>query len=192
LLSDLRRVGVKFFLRDGNDIPLVDFIPVFHRWIQTSAVDGVLIDVADYSHVPEGPGVILVAHEGIYSVDESGGRRGLAYLRRRAPERTFDDALSAALRAGARACRLLEEEFNGTLRFRGNELAVFAPDRLLAPNDDRTMSELRPSLDALGQRLFQGTAFDLRRELDGRDAFTVAVRSPVETAFSDLAGRILG
>jgi hypothetical protein len=191
-LDELRRVGVKFFCRSGGDVPLEEMIPVFHRWIQTSAVDGVLIDVADYSHVPEGPGVILVSHEGIYSVDEGRGRRGLAYVRRRAPETGFEDALGASLRAAARACRLLEAELDGRMRFRGGELEVFAADRLLAPNDAATMSRLGPHLSALAQRLFPGVDCSLVQEPDERALFSVAIRSPVEVAFSDLAGRILG
>ena len=191
-MSDLRRVGVKFFCRAGEDILLPDFIPVFHRWIQTSAVDGMLIDVADYSHVPEGPGVILVAHEGIYSIDESCGRRGLAYLRRRGSESTFDDALSASLRAAARACRLLEEEFDGRMRFRGDEIEVFAPDRLFARNDDATISQLRHHLSSLAEGLYPGIEYALVRQRGEREPFTVSLRSRTDVAFSDLAGRILG
>jgi hypothetical protein len=134
----------------------------------------------------------LVAHEGIYSVDESGGRRGLAYLRRRGAETAFEDAMGASLRAAARASRLLEEELAGRLRFRGDELEIFVPDRLLAPNDETTMSRLRPHLSALGARLFPGAECVLARQREARDPFTVSLRGPSNVAFSDLAGRILG
>ena len=68
-IEDLQRIVVKFHLDDGSPVELDKVIPVFHRWIQTGAVEGLLIDVADYSHVPQGPGVMLIAHEGNYALE---------------------------------------------------------------------------------------------------------------------------
>jgi hypothetical protein len=37
--------------------------PLFHEWIRTDRLpDETFIDVADYSHLKDGPGVVLVAH----------------------------------------------------------------------------------------------------------------------------------
>ena len=53
---------------------LDDFIPVFHRWIQKQTVSGhLLIDVHDYSHIHQGPGILLVGHEGNFSIDLADG-----------------------------------------------------------------------------------------------------------------------
>ena len=76
-VGDLQRVALKVFLTDDSVLDPRDAIPVFHRWIQTHAVDGLLIDVADYAHLPTGPTVLLVAHEGHYSLDRTHGRLGL-------------------------------------------------------------------------------------------------------------------
>ena len=81
-VAELQRLSVKLFLADDGRPEPRDVIPVFHRWIQTSAVDGLLIDVADYAHLPTGPSVLLVAHEGHYVLDGGGGRLGLRYVRR--------------------------------------------------------------------------------------------------------------
>ena len=69
------KFGIKV-IATAAEIDLLDFIPVFHRWIQTQALDDLLLDVADYSHVHHGPGILLVAHEGKYAVDETGGEGG--------------------------------------------------------------------------------------------------------------------
>ncbi|MCS7047943.1 MAG: hypothetical protein NZ483_01440, partial [Verrucomicrobiae bacterium] len=80
------KFGVKFFITNPEAKPLKDFIPVFHGWIQRQALPGhLLIDVHDYSHVYQGPGILLVAHEANISIDQSEGRPGLLYLRKRAP-----------------------------------------------------------------------------------------------------------
>ena len=85
-------------------------IPVFHRWIQEQALPGLLVDVADYRHVPEGPGVVLVAHEAIYGLDLGGGRLGLLYNRRTRLDAAPAEALPQAFRAALEACRKLEQE----------------------------------------------------------------------------------
>ena len=68
---DLQKFGIKLYLNANGSFDATDFIPVFHRWIQDKVVDDhLLIDVADYSHIPDGPGIMLVAHEGNISLDQ--------------------------------------------------------------------------------------------------------------------------
>ena len=64
---DLNKFGIKFFAQDADGFAILKLIPVYHRWIQQNALEDLLIDVADYSHVPSGPGVMLIAHEGNYA-----------------------------------------------------------------------------------------------------------------------------
>ncbi|HET7007906.1 MAG TPA: hypothetical protein VFK65_20540, partial [Candidatus Binatia bacterium] len=79
---ELQKLNVKFFVEQPNAIALTDFIEIFHSWIQ--ATDGVYHDVADYSHMQAGPGVVLIANSANVSIDESGNRRGLLF-RQKAP-----------------------------------------------------------------------------------------------------------
>ena len=51
---------------------------VFHQWIRDSVCPEMLIDVADYRHVPAGPGVMLIGHEANYSLDNRENRLGSA------------------------------------------------------------------------------------------------------------------
>ncbi|MCG8364404.1 MAG: hypothetical protein MJA27_13865, partial [Pseudanabaenales cyanobacterium] len=64
----VQHVNVKIFLK-GPEVSKEDAINVFHSWIQDQKLDDQLIDVADYSHVPEGPGVMLIGHNAFYSFD---------------------------------------------------------------------------------------------------------------------------
>ena len=59
---NVQHVNVKIFAEDPA-IELDGAIPVFHRWIQRNVCEELLIDVADYRHVPAGPGVLLVGHD---------------------------------------------------------------------------------------------------------------------------------
>ena len=53
---DLQHVNVKLLVRDPEEVNLELLIPVFHSWIQNRVCEELLLDVADYRHVPDGPG----------------------------------------------------------------------------------------------------------------------------------------
>src|SRR4026208_286821 len=80
---DTVKYEVKFFLEDASGVELEEFIPVFHDWIQTQQLAELLIDVADYRHVPQGPGVVLMAHDAHDGMALADDRLGLLYSRRR-------------------------------------------------------------------------------------------------------------
>jgi hypothetical protein len=70
-----QRVAAKFLLTDPTvPVQLEPFIGTFHRFIQQGVLDGLLVDVADYSHVPNGPGIVLIGHDVDYGLDLVGGR----------------------------------------------------------------------------------------------------------------------
>ena len=138
LEGNLYRLGVKIDLIEPAAVDLRALIPIFHRWIQKQALPGhLLIDVHDYSHVHEGPGILLVAHEGNLSLDGADARPGLAYQRKQ----PATDPVAVSVESARSACRLLEAE---GLRFRADELVVFANDRLLAPNTPEGRSLFEP------------------------------------------------
>ena len=75
---DLQKFGIKLYLTTNGSFDSKDFIPVFHNWIQDKVVDDhLLIDVADYSHISDGPGVMLIAHEGHFSLDQENYQSGI-------------------------------------------------------------------------------------------------------------------
>src|SRR5262245_28720491 len=74
---ELQKINVKILTEEPNQVPLTDFINIFHGWLQ--ATDGVYHDVADYSHMQAGSGIVLVADDANVSIDETDNRRGLLY-----------------------------------------------------------------------------------------------------------------
>jgi hypothetical protein len=173
---ELHRIGVKFFASDPASIRLENIIPVFHGWIQKQILSGhMLIDVHDYSHMHQGPGILLVAHEGNVSIDMSDGRPGLMYYRKIPSGLAPVEQLTVILQAAIQACRLLEKD--GQVRFDMNDFMVFANDRLNAPNNDQTLIELRPDLNAALKQVFEGTEFQVSRtSSDSRERFTATCR----------------
>jgi hypothetical protein len=153
---DAHRFGVKVFAAPPVSIPIHDFVPVFHKWIQKQVVKGhLLIDVHDYSHIHHGPGILLVAHEGNFSIDNAEGRLGLMYYRKQQIPGDPEDRLTSVVQTVLEGCRYLEEDpdLGGKIRFRKDEFLVIANDRLLAPNLEQTFSEIQPLLRSALQRV---------------------------------------
>ncbi|MBK6917539.1 MAG: hypothetical protein IPH07_09080 [Deltaproteobacteria bacterium] len=172
--------GFKLAIVGPQTPALDDYIPVFHDWIRTGALtDDVMIDVADYAHVGEGPGVLLVCHEGHYVIDRSRGGVGLAYHRKRG-QPAADAAATAgvALARVIRAARLLQAHASlaGRLSFDTGGLEVRVLDRLRAPNDDAGWERVRgPLHDAIAAAWGEPPVLE-RAAVDPRATLTVRAR----------------
>jgi hypothetical protein len=177
---ELQKINVKVFTAEPNDIPLTDFIDIFHTWIQ--ATDGVYLDVADYSHMQAGPGIVLVADDANVSIDETGNRRGLLYSQKGKLSGSNLEKLNTVLRSALENCQRLEEEpaLRGKLRFVGNQVEILVNDRLVAPNSSDAFEEIRPEIDFLGRRLYASTNFTLlRNHEDPRHRLNVTLSTPL-------------
>ena len=175
-MEALYKLGVKIDLQKGGDLDLKRLIPVFQRWIQEQAMDShLLIDVHDYSHVPHGPGVLLVAHQGNFHVGEDGDRLGLTYTRKQPLDGDLANRIRELIRIARRACERLESETDlGSVQFAANQAHVFANDRLLAPNTAETTEQLRAVVAAALGNDRTVTA----EPTDHRDRVTIRVEGP--------------
>lgn len=190
-MDDLQQIDIKIFASQGDDIPPYDFVPVLQRWIQEHTIDGVLIDVADYSHIHNGAGIILVAHEMNISIDYNDGRMGLLYHQKQPREGAFADRLRAVLNDALTACKLLqaEPEFEGRLAFNPGDLLFIANDRLHAPNDEATSNALRKEVS---ETLVGIYGEDVQCESvggDARDRTAFAIAAPKSPTLDELIAR---
>lgn len=179
-IDAIQHINVKVLANGATTFDLKRVIPVFHRWIQdTVLADALAIDVADYRHVPDGPGVILVAHEAIYALDQGDGRLGLLYDRRATLDGSPHDRMRQAAEAALMACHLLEEEptLGSDLHFDAGRLEISVNDRALAPNDEATEAALRPHATALLQRLWGPGEYQLARVGAPRERFRFAAEA---------------
>ena len=160
-----------------SDINLVDAIPVFHKWIQDSVMPEMLIDVADYKHVPEGPGIMLIGHEADYSLDLTDGRLGLLYNRKTPVDLDSTGALKQAYEAAVRAVKLLEETpvFAGKLVFDRDEVEVILNDRLLFPNNDETWAAVVPQISSFFTGIYGQNGFEIEQRGEPRDRIRAGI-----------------
>ncbi|MEP7288781.1 MAG: hypothetical protein ABI947_23765 [Chloroflexota bacterium] len=186
------RTQVKFFLDNPETVDsaaLASFSRLFQRWIQQHALEGMLIDVADYRHVFEGPSVVLIGHDSDYAIEKRDGRLGLLFTRKRQVDTDLATQLRTSLRLALAAANLLESEptFTPTLKFRADEIEIRFLDRLQLPNRPETFDLVKDDLQAVLTELFGTEAVTFApASQDQRLPFTVDVRSQAAARISEL------
>ena len=188
-MNTLQRIKVKIFADESSTIDLSAFIPVFQRWIQEQARDELLLDVADYKHVQDGPGLLLMGHEADYAIDFADGRAGLLYTHKRGwdeaendeslAEFTFQKRVESALRSALQASATLASDasFDTPPTFQWHQAELSFPDRLRTPNRAETYAAMQDDLQATAVRLYGDGADVQRIENDQRHALRVQIQT---------------
>ena len=177
----IHKLGVKLFLCPTDGLDFGDFIAIFNQWIQDQPIpDHLLIDVHDYRHVHNGPGILLVGHQGNFSLDLGEGRPGLVYYRKQPMEGAAESYLRTCLETLLKACRLLlqTDRFGESLEFETNEILVFSNDRLRAPNRKNTRVLFEQAASELLHGIAEESGSFSYPEADPRDRFAVTLKFP--------------
>jgi hypothetical protein len=172
---NVQHINIKFFVQNPASVRLDEYQSIFNTWIQRHLTEELLVDVAEYLHVHDGPGIVLIGHEANYSLDNTAGRLGLLYNRKAPLEGSTQDKLVQAARAALIAARVLEKE-NG-LKFDGQQAQIIVNDRLLVPNTIETFGVLEPDLKSFFGALYNDTGFELSHTPDPRTRFQVDVKA---------------
>lgn len=176
---DIQHVNVKLFVARPERIDMASYLTVFMEWIQAQPFEELLIDVADYRHVPDGPGVVLVGHEGSYSMDWTGGRLGLLYNRKGALEGDAHTRIRQAVQAVLAAAERLERHPSqaDALQFDLTSIQFILNDRLTAPNTEETYEAFTEILHPVLADLYDIVELE-RVSSDPRARLSVLASSP--------------
>jgi hypothetical protein len=187
---ELNRISVKMFVNNPTAVDLPAFIPLFHQWIQNKTVPGLLIDVADYRHVPEGPGVLLVGHDVEYGMDYSGGRPGLVAQRKRRSAGSIEDRLREVLGLAVRAAAAIEAASVTGATFDTSQMKITLIDRLHAPNTAATVDQLRGPVQQVLSELYGSSVTLSVADADPRVCFNLTARAASPVTLTQLLGRL--
>jgi hypothetical protein len=182
------RTQVKFFFENPQTINTALFMGVFQRWIQQNALKELLIDVADYRHVFEGPGIVLIGHYSDYAIENRDGRLGLLYTRKRQAAGDLQTQLRASFQWALTAAELLEAEtaFDPRLKFRADEIEIRFADRLRLPNTPESFGQIKDDLQVVLTDLYGGKATELTQsQPDPRALLTIGVRAEGAVSIAD-------
>ena len=193
------RMSVKFYF-DDLSVNVEEFIPVFHRWIRENVVPNeLLLDVAEYKHIIDGPAILLVGHEADYVVDLTGGKPGLLYVRKRDLGADLPDALATTLAQALNGIKLAETdiELQGKLKLRTDAATIVLLDRLNYPNQSANGSGAEDAGETAQSQLaenlatiFGGDATVTRVENDAREPLTFELNAPSAPDVETLRGRL--
>ena len=171
---NLQHVNVKIFVDGELSIEIEDLVKVFHGWVSEQSMPELMIDVADYMHVPNGPGIVLVGHEADYSLDYTGGKIGLRYNYKAAREGSNQEQLQHAFDNATSCCNRLEAELPG-LKFDRGQVEITINDRAIAPNTPDTKSALSGDIEAFAKSIGSGDA-SIEYESDSRRLFGALIK----------------
>jgi hypothetical protein len=167
-----------------------DWFKVFGTWIVGSPE--VFVDVADYSHVTDGPVIFLSGHNEAYTLDKTTGRHGLLYERRQPVETANAETLHASLKTTLAHAALVEGDatFKAAPKFLAGDVKFIVNNRAIAPNNDETFAALKPELDTLFSTVYGAGNYTLTREQDARQRFMVHVKTKAPVSVSEALAKL--
>jgi hypothetical protein len=174
----IRQASAKLFFRPETTADLEPFIAIFHRWIRDGKLaDHLLIDVADYRHVPKGPGIMLIAHEAHVALDAEDGQLGILYVRKRDVPGDPTAKFLEALRNVAEIARGIEAEaaLGGAFRADTARFGLGVMSRLHARNDVPSCEALEPHLRSAMAAVGYPEVKMRKQSKDPRRPFAVAI-----------------
>lgn len=167
-----QRFRLRFAIAQLSQIDLDAVIPVFHEWIRESRLKPMMIDVADYKHVPESPGIIMVGHTDDFGIDNGvpgeGGGQGFHYTRkhaRLAEERPFADRLREIWGLALETAHLLEQEAALRIRIDPACLHLAVLDRLRYPFTAEALAGVRGELETFFAEAYGTDAVSLAHDV---------------------------
>ncbi len=168
-----KRLGVKFSLKQQPTLQPEDILPIFQRWIQEHAIEGMLIDVIDYKHVPAGPGIVLIADEFDLAYDLADGEIGLYYIRKRNLPESLDDSLRLVFSRSLAAARALEAEAPDDIVFDYRSAKISFLDRIHYRNEPEIFEAVRRTLSETLSEVFGADIVISRMYDDPRAIFAL-------------------
>ncbi|MDE0106223.1 MAG: hypothetical protein OXJ37_19555 [Bryobacterales bacterium] len=164
---DLQRIDVKLLLDCPPDPDLDQFLVIFDRWRKADDHPADWVDLADYAHMPGGPGILIAGKRDTFSVNLNPPGPGLLTSVRRGLEGSLEDRFREALRRAREfnAAVMAEPEFPAEFSVLEGAWEIYVNDRLGFPNTDPTDRLVRPAVAAaLGV-----VPESLTRDLDSRN-----------------------
>ena len=185
-----QRLSIKLYFSHEQLPGPEEQIAMFHRWIRDKKLGGLLIDVADYAHVPEGPGIMLIGHEADYAIDHGPGGPGLMTTRKRIDSGDLASAVQQTCRlAIAAAEALAAESLSASLEVATDRMRVLVLDRLRYPADASDIQGTAGQIAAAASEVFGAEAEAEPLPGDGRGPMAVDLKFAAAVSLAELSQR---
>lgn len=164
LAGDLQKIDVKMALDAPERYDWDRLLAVFGRWRLDPNEE--ILDLADYLHVPGGPGCLLVSHRWHFGADFANGTPGLFLSTRKGLRGELADRFAGAIRILLEKGRqlLAEPELEGAISLRTGELELVVNDRMLVPDPIAGDELVRPAISRALDRLYGSDEWNAERD----------------------------
>ena len=191
-LGDRLQISIYSEPLRSADVDLEQYVSVFHDVIRQSALAGLLIDVASYAHVPNGPGVLLIGHEFDFSVRIALGRVGLTCRHKRDPS-SEGNALKRCLRQLLQAAQLLEgaSKLSEAPSFQASQFVFRSNDRLRCPNNPEVGSRVARTVGGLFSKTLGISNLDVASIGPEREPLTLVITRPASLGEPEPLGTVM-
>lgn len=177
---NLQHIAFKIFVDGELSTDWEQFINIFHGWVAAQSMPEMMIDVADYRHVPNGPGVVMVGSKADYYMDNTGGKPGLRYVCKVKKDGSTEEQVQQAFAHASAACARLESEIS-CLKFSRTDFELTVNDRAVAPNTAETRSSLEKELPAILEKtLGSNSTLQLQQDARKLSGCLIKTDSPVK------------
>ena len=178
MIPDLQRIQIKIAADAPSGLRLDPFLEIFARW-RKEPHPAEWVDLADYAHLPRGPGIVLVGQRCNVAFDLADPGPGILYTAKKGFTGSHAERLNAAMEWCLEFSKRLiaEPEFPKDVRLRSDSLELRFNDRLETPNTHETDAELRPAVVEVLNALFGADGYDLRPFGNRADFYGFTVRA---------------
>ena len=178
MIPDLQRIQIKIAADSPAGLSLDPFLVIFGRW-RKEKHPADWVDLADYAHLPRGPGIVLIGHRCSVAFDLADPGPGILYTARKGLTGSHAERLGAAFEWCFEFAKRLaaEPEFPKDVRLRADSLELRFNDRLETPDTPATDAELRPAIEQVLNKLFGAGGYGLGRLNDAGNVYGFLVRA---------------
>ena len=178
MIENLQRIQIKIASDAPAGLKLEPFIEIFSRW-RKEPHPAAWVDLADYAHLPRGPGIILVGQRCNLSFDMAEPGPGILYSAKKGLAGSHAGRIGSALRGCLEFSKRLigEPEFPPGVRLQTDSLEIRFHDRLETPPTTSTHEELRPVVEQVLNSLYGEGEYELRPQTNPKECFGFSVRA---------------
>lgn len=140
-MENLQRINVKLITPVTGEFAPESFLAILRDWSNATEE---WLDIADYIHMIDGPGVILFGRKRLFSFDMIDGISGILYANRADLEGTLEDRFTATLQNAVEMSKNLaqDQRFPENLSTTIQEVEIVVNDRKQAPNTEQSHTTL--------------------------------------------------
>lgn len=194
MITDLQRIQIKILTNAPHGLKLDSFIEIFGRWRAEKHHPAGWVDLADYAHVPRGPGIVLIGQRCNFSFDMADPAPGLLYFAKKglagSPSARVVAAIQSCLELSKRL--IAEPEFPAGVELRTDAFELSFPDRLETPNTPATEEELRPAVRHALDALCGANGYELTPQADPKQSYGFSIRAKKAEPLGALLERLDG